>query len=81
MGMSTGRRAVIAVVIGFAIPLAGWALPGARGPDTVLGALAEGAVIAVVVFVMQTVRQGMRAKAVDAGRELRARRERARETD
>jgi hypothetical protein len=30
MGMSTGRRAVVAVVIGFAIPLVGWALPGER---------------------------------------------------
>lgn len=81
MGMSTGRRAVLAVVIGFAIPLIGWALPGGRGPDTVLGALAEGAVITVVVFLMQTLRQGMRSKAVDAGRGLRARRERASDAD
>ena len=81
MGMSTGRRAVVAVVIGFAIPLIGWVMPGERGPDTVLGALAEGAVIAVVVFVMQTLRQGMRSKAVDAGRQLRGRRERADSVD
>jgi hypothetical protein len=47
----------------------------------VLGALVQGAVIAVVVFIMQSLRQGMRSTAVDAGRGLRARRGRADSAD
>jgi hypothetical protein len=81
MGMSTGQRAVVAVVIGFAIPLIGWALPGEKGPDTLPGALLQGAVICVVVFVLQTMRKGARSQAFEAGRDLRERRERAGTTD
>lgn len=76
MGMSTGQRAVVAVVVGFAVPLIGWALPGEKGPDTIGAALLQGVVICVVVFLLQTLRRGGRSKAFDAGRELRERRQR-----
>ena len=42
MGLNTAQRAVVAVLVGFAIPLIGWAVPGERGPDTLTGALLQG---------------------------------------
>ena len=72
MGLTTQQRAVVAVVIGFAIPVISWAVPGERGPQTLAGALLQGAVIALAVFVLSTVRQRMRSSAVEAGRSLRA---------
>jgi hypothetical protein len=76
--MSTAQRAAIALVIGFSIPLIGWAVPGERGPDTLPGALVQGAVIAVVVFILQSIRQGARKGALEAGRELRDEQQRER---
>ena len=81
MGLTTQQRAVVAVVIGFAIPVISWAVPGERGPQTLTGALLQGAVIAVVVFVLSTVRQKMRSSAVEAGRSLRAKHDRRRAVD
>lgn len=78
MGQSTSERAVVAVVIGFAIPLISWLMPGERGPSTPAEALLQGVVIAVLVFLMSTLRQRMRSGAVEAGRALRARHERRR---
>jgi hypothetical protein len=71
MGLTTPQRAVVAVVIGFALPIISWAVPGERGPQTLAGALLQGAVIALAVFVLSTVRQRMRSSAVEAGRSLR----------
>jgi hypothetical protein len=65
---------VVAVAVGFAIPVIGWAVPGERGPDTLTGALLQGVVIAVVVFILQSMRQGARKGALQAGRDLRERR-------
>jgi hypothetical protein len=75
MGLSTAQRAVVAVAVGFAIPIIGWAVPGERGPDTLTGALLQGVVIAVVVFILQSMRQGARKGALEAGRELREKRQ------
>jgi hypothetical protein len=71
--MSTAQRAVVAVVIGFAIPVIGWAVPGERGPDTLTGALLQGVVIAVAVFLLRGLRDTSRSGALRAGRELRER--------
>jgi hypothetical protein len=81
MGLTTAQRAVIAIGVGFAIPLIGWALPGERGPDTLPGALAQGAVFSVLLLVVRMMRGGARSKARDAGRDLRARREGADSAD
>jgi hypothetical protein len=78
MGLSTAQRAVVAVAVGFAIPVISWAVPGERGPDTLAGALLHGLVIAVVVFGLQSVRQGARKGAFEAGRRLRDERQRER---
>ncbi|MDF2094068.1 hypothetical protein P0Y31_17090 [Knoellia sp. 3-2P3] len=78
MGLSTAQRAVVAVAVGFAIPVIGWAVPGERGPDTLPGALLQGAVIAVVVLILQSIRQGARRGALEAGRELRDEQQRER---
>ena len=75
MGLSTAQRAVVAVAVGFAIPMISWAVPGERGPDTLTGALLQGVVIAVVVFILQSMRQGARKGALEAGRELREKRQ------
>ena len=81
MGLTTPQRAVVAVVIGFAIPVISWAVPGERGPETLPGALLQGAVIAVLVFALSTVRQRMRSGAVEAGRSLRKKHDQRRAAD
>jgi hypothetical protein len=74
MGLNTAQRAVVAVLIGFAIPLIGWAVPGERGPDTLTGALLQGVVITIAIFLLRTLRYKTRSSALEAGQELRERR-------
>jgi hypothetical protein len=81
MGLTTPQRAVVAVVIGFAIPVVSWAVPGERGPQTLPGALLQGVVIAVLVFALSTFRQRVRSGAVEVGRSLREKQEQRRAAD
>jgi hypothetical protein len=81
MGLNTAQRAVVAVVIGFAIPLIGFAVPGERGPDTLTGALLQGVVITVALFLLRSLRDKTRSGALRAGRELREDHDRERQGD
>lgn len=68
----TRRRLLIAVVVGFGLPLAWWAVPGGRGFDSVGAALLMGAVMSIILAAWSTVRAKSRGAALDAGRALRA---------
>ena len=69
--ISTRKRLLTAVVVGFGLPLGWWAVPGGRGFDSVGGALLMGAVMSIILAAWSTVRATSRGAALDAGRALR----------
>lgn len=72
----TGVLILVGVVLAFGIPLVRLAVPGGeRGPDTVEEALVKGLFIALAVPVIILVKRKMRAGALRAGKDLRAKRE------
>ncbi len=72
----TGVLILIGVVLAFGIPLMRLAIPGGeRGPDTIEEALVHGLFIALAVPVIIVVKRKMRAGALQAGKDLRAKRE------